>query len=86
MNMDLSTFASYHDLEYDEGTREADTKTIDGVEYSIYRYTYETTSEVMEIETTTGLCVYYSGYGSTWEITSLLLAEVDTPEIPNATF
>ena len=86
MGMNLSTFASYHDLEYDQGTREADTKTIDGVEYSIYRYTYEMTSEVMEIETTTGLCVYYSGYGSTWEITSLLLAEVDTPEIPNASF
>ena len=86
MGMNLSTFASYHDLEYDDGTREATTKTIDGVEYNIYRYTYEETSEVMEIEATTGLCVYYSGYGSEWEITSLLLAEVDTPEIPNATF
>ncbi len=83
--MNLSSFAAYHDLEYDEAEFEEDTRDIGGIKYDVYRYTY-VNGKVVELEKTTGLCVYCLDNDLTYEITLLELSEVDTPEIPNATF
>ena len=79
--MRLSFFTSYQYMFGEEGTREEATREIGGTNYNVYRYTYED-GEVLEVERTTGLCVYYSETAYTYQLTSLKLSDVADIVLP----
>ena len=57
-NLEFDMFFTYNSIEYDAADRTATTLTVDGKSIDVYQYDFEY-GEVMKLDQTTGICLYY---------------------------
>ena len=57
-NLEFDMFFTYNYMEYDAADRTATTLTVDGKSIDVYQYDFEY-GEVMKLDQTTGICLYY---------------------------
>ena len=80
-NLDFEMFFTYNYMEYDAADRTATTLTVDGKSIDVYQYDFEY-GEVMKLDQTTGICLYYADDDWVEVMRVFLLEGVDDLELP----
>ena len=79
--LEFGMFFTYNYMEYDAADRTATTLTVDGKSIDVYQYDFEY-GEVMKLDQTTGICLYYAD-DDWFEVMRVFLLEgVDDLELP----